>query len=205
MCCKHFWEWGFLSPSHSQSLAGLLEQFGQLSMGSAAQPLGTEQPRWALATFTFPDQEATAPLARTPTSFHSTQSSLFHSLTYRAQSTGGDSHHGNGAATKLTEPAQPGATEAAPGAIGTKYSIPATGLQAPSSRPDPSLVGNLLWLRMGAISVDACPHSAAHFHPSTSPKNVICNLFVKIKPFVQKKKKGYGRRTEFIRCLAGGK
>lgn len=51
-------EWNFLLPSRSQSLAGLPERFGQLSISIVIQLPPSGQPSWVLAQlmFTFPSQ-----------------------------------------------------------------------------------------------------------------------------------------------------
>lgn len=69
---REFREWGLPSPSRSHSLSGLLERFGQLSMGSIAQLPPSGQPGWALAqpTFTFPDQGSMTVQSGASASFH---------------------------------------------------------------------------------------------------------------------------------------
>lgn len=79
-------EWGFPSPSHSQSLAGLPEQLSHLSVSVATQPFGTGQPRWTLAqpTFTYLSQGAAVQWTQGSTSFYSVPSFSTPSLTLQA-------------------------------------------------------------------------------------------------------------------------
>lgn len=93
-------EWVLLPPSQSQLLAGLLEQFDQLSMGSIAQPPPTGQPGWVLAQpmFTFLGPGTMTIQSGALASFHSVRSGSHLSLSCRAWSTGMTAPAGIGAA-----------------------------------------------------------------------------------------------------------
>lgn len=92
-------EWGLQSPSQSQSLVGLLERFGQLSMGNITQLPPRRLPGWILTQpmFTFPGQGGMTVWSGVSVLFHLAQCGSHLNLPHRVQSTRMTAPTGTGA------------------------------------------------------------------------------------------------------------